>query len=69
MFIKMKVDKFAIKRRGCAAGRKQWIWLSKEETSFPTISTGGLMMPCVIDAMEVKDLSTVEITGALIKTD
>ena len=61
MFMKLKVDDFTIKGRGCADGRKQWDWLSKEDTSSPTVSTGGLMLLCMIDAMEVREVETADI--------
>ena len=44
MFLKLKIDEVTIEGRGCADGRKQRDWLSKEDTSSPTVSTEGLML-------------------------
>ena len=52
MFLKLKSDEVTIKSRGCADGRKQRDWISKEETSLPTVSTEGLMLSCMIYTME-----------------
>ena len=52
MFMKLKIDEVTSKGRVCADGRKQRDWLSKEDTSSPTVSTEGLMISCMIDAME-----------------
>jgi hypothetical protein len=55
MFIKRKRSG-AIKGRGCADGRKQRIYTSKEDASSPTISMEALFLTCVIDAMEGRDV-------------
>ena len=41
-----------IKARGCANGRKQHLYKTKEETSSPMISIESLFLTCVIDVME-----------------
>jgi hypothetical protein len=41
-----------IKGRGCADGRKQRIYKTKEETSAPTVAIEALMLLCIIDAKE-----------------
>ena len=69
MFLKIKRDEVTIKGRGCADGRKQRDWLSKEDTSSPTLSTEGLMLSCLIDAMEGREVATADITGAFLQTD
>ena len=51
MFLKMKRSG-KIKGRGCADGRKQRIYKTKEETSSPTISTEALFLTCMINALE-----------------
>ena len=58
-----------IKARGCADGRKQRIYTNKEETSSPTVSLAGLMLTCVIDAAEQRDVATVDIPGAFLQTE
>ena len=41
-----------IKGRGCADGRKQREFTSKDEASAPTVSIEGVFLSCVIDALE-----------------
>ena len=35
---------------------------------YPTVSTEGLMISCMIDTMEVRDVATSDIPGAFLKT-
>ena len=69
MFLKLKIDEVTIKGRGCVYGRKQRYWLSKEDTSSPTVSTEGIMLSCMIDAMEGREVATADIPGAFLQTD
>ena len=69
MFMKLKSDEVTIKGRGCADRRKQQDRLSKEDTPSTTVSTGGLMLSCMIDAMEGRDVATLDIPGAFLQTD
>jgi len=41
-----------VKGGGCADGRKQRKFISKEEASSPTVSTHALMVTCLVDAIE-----------------
>jgi hypothetical protein len=41
-----------IKTRGCADGRKQPLYKSKEETSSPTVSSEALFLTSTINAQE-----------------
>lgn len=68
MFLKMKRSG-KIKGRGCADGWKQHIYKSKEETSSLTISTEALFLTCIIDAMECRDVATLDIPGAFMQAD
>ena len=68
MFLKLKSDEVTIKGRGCADGRKQQDWISKEDTSSPTMSTEGLMLLCMIDAIEGREVATADIPGAFLHT-
>ena len=52
MFLELKNDEVTIKGRGFGDGRKNRDWLSKEDTSSPTMSNKVLMLLCMIDAME-----------------
>ena len=68
MFLKLKSDEVTIKGRGCADGRKQRYWISKEDTLSPTMPTEGLMLSCMIDAMEGREVATADIPGAFLQT-
>ena len=69
MFLKLKINEVTIKEREFADGRKQRDWISKEDTSSPTVSTAGLMISCMIDAMEGREVETADIPGAFLQTD
>ncbi|MHA7927606.1 MAG: reverse transcriptase domain-containing protein, partial [Marinobacter sp.] len=58
-----------IKARGCADGRKQRVYMNKEETSSPTVSLEALMLSCAIDAEEERDVATADIPGAFMQAD
>ena len=69
MFLKLKNNEVKIKGIGCVDERKQWDWISKEDTSSPTLSTEVLMLLCMIDTMEGREVATANIQGALLKTN
>jgi hypothetical protein len=58
-----------IKGRGCADGRPQRDYMSKEDTSSPTVATEALMLTCIIDAIEKQDVTTCDIPGAFMQLD
>ena len=58
-----------VKVRGCADGRSQRVYMHKYESISPTVSTESLMISCVIDAMERREVATVEIPGAFLQAD
>ena len=58
-----------IKGRGCADGRKQRLYKTKEETSSPTVSTEALFLTSLIDAEEERKVVTVDIPGAFMHSD
>jgi hypothetical protein len=58
-----------IKGRGCADGRKQRVYTAKEEASSPTVSIEALMLSCVIDAKEGRDVATADIPGAFMQAE
>jgi hypothetical protein len=68
MFIKEKRCG-TIKARGCADGRKQRLYKTKEETSSPTVRTESLMLSCVIDAKERRNVLTCDVPGAFVQVD
>jgi hypothetical protein len=58
-----------IKGWGCADGRTQRDYMSKRETSSPTVATEALILSCVIDAIEERDVATCDIPGAFMQSD
>jgi hypothetical protein len=68
MFLKEKRNG-TIKGRGCADGRKQREGTKKEDASAPTVAIESLMLSCTIDAMEGRDVATVDIPGAFMQAD
>jgi len=68
MFIKEKRCG-TIKGRGCADGRKQRVYKTKEETSSPTVRTESLLLSCVIDAKERQQVITCDVPGAFMQVD
>ena len=69
MFLNLKINEVTIKGRGCADGRKHRYWLSKEDKLSPTVYTEGLMLSFMIDAMEGRQVATVDNPGAFLQTD
>ena len=68
MFLKRKRT-FAVKARGCANGRSQREFISKEESSSPTVSTYALFISRAMDAMEGRQVVTCDIPGAFLQAD
>ena len=58
-----------IKARGCADGRKQRAYKSKNETSAPTVAIESLMLSCSIDAHERRSVTTADIPGAFMQAN
>ena len=68
MFLKEK-QCGKIKGHGCADGRKQQVYKTKEETSSPTISTEALFLTCMINAAEGQCFVTCDIPGTFMHAD
>jgi hypothetical protein len=58
-----------IKARGCADGRPQREYISKDESSSPTVSIYALMTSCLLDAIEGRKVATCDIPGAFLQAD
>ena len=56
-----------IKGLGCIDGRKQRLWKSKEDTTSPTVSIEALLLSCMIDAKEERDVATIDIPVAFMQ--
>jgi hypothetical protein len=67
MFLKEK-QCGKLKGRGCADGRSQRDYMTKEDTSSPTVATKALMLSCMIDATEHRDVATCDIPGAFMQS-
>ena len=68
MFLKEKRSG-VIKGHGCADGRPQRLHMTKEESSSPTVAIESVILSCVIDALEGRDVATVDIPGAFMQAD
>jgi hypothetical protein len=69
MFLKEKRCGTIKKGRGGADGRSQRGYMTKEETSSPTVATEALILTCVIDAIERRNIATCDIPGAFMQSD
>ena len=68
MFLKRKRNE-KVKARGCADGRPQRDYITKEESSSPTVSLYVLMASCLMDAIEGRMVITCDIPGAFLQVD
>mgnify|MGYP005605529959 FL=1 len=67
MFLKEKRDG-KIKGRTVAGGNKQRDYISKEDASSPTVATESVLLTCIIDAEEERDVAVVDIPNAFVQT-
>ena len=67
MFLKEKRDG-KIKGRTVAGGNKQRDYISKEDASSPTVATEAVLLSCIIDAEEGRDVAVIDIPNAFIQT-
>jgi hypothetical protein len=58
-----------IKGRGCADGRPQRDYMTKDETASRTVATEALILSCLIDTIEGRDMATCNIPGAFMHSD
>jgi hypothetical protein len=67
MFLKEKRDGF-LKERTVAGGNKQRDYISKEDASLPTVATEAVLLSCIINAEEGRDVAVINIPNAFIQT-
>ncbi len=67
MFLKEKRDG-KIKGRTVAGGNKQRDYISKEDASSPTVATESVLLTCIVDAEEERDVAVIDIPNAFIQT-
>ena len=58
-----------VKAQGCADGRKQRLYKTKDETSSPTMNVKALFITCLIDAMEGREVMMYDIPGAFMHSE
>jgi hypothetical protein len=50
-----------------AGGNKQRDYISKEDASSPTIATEAVLLSCIIDAEDGRDVTVINIPNAFIQ--
>jgi hypothetical protein len=68
MFLKRKCDG-TVEARGCADGWPQREYISKDDSSLPTVSIYALMASCLMDAIDGRKVVTCDIPGAFLQAD
>ena len=68
MFLKRKRSGM-IKARGCADGRPQREYISKLESSSPSVKTHALFLSCIVDAFENRCVVITDIPAAFFSAD
>ena len=66
MFLKEKHSE-EIKGRTVAGGNKQCDYISKEDASSPTVTTESVLLACIIDAKEGRDVAVIDIPNTFIQ--
>ena len=67
MFLKEKRDG-EIKGRAVAGGKKSRDYISKEDESSPAVAIEAVLLSCIIDAEEERDVAVIDIPNAFIQT-
>jgi hypothetical protein len=67
IFFEEKRDS-TIKSRKVIGGNKQRDYITKEDVSSPTVTAEAVMLTCVIDAQEERDVAVVDIPNAFVQT-
>ena len=58
-----------IKGRGCADGRKQRRYITKEESTAPTVATEAVFLTAVIDAWENREVAVMDVPSAFMQAE
>jgi hypothetical protein len=56
-----------IKARGCADGRPQREYITKDRSSSPTVANNALFATCLVDAIEKRAVAICDIPGAFLQ--
>jgi hypothetical protein len=57
-----------LKARKVIGGKKLCDYITKEDASPPTVSAEAVMLTCVIDVMEERDIAVIDIPNAFVQT-
>ena len=68
MFLKKKRCG-TIKGCGCADGWKQRAYITKEDSTSPTISTEAVFLTAIVDAWENRKVAVLDVPGAFIQVE
>ena len=49
-------------------GDKKMYFISKEDSSSPKVETEAVILPCIIDAEEKREVNIIDITNEFIQT-
>ena len=58
-----------MKARGCANEHPQQEYITKEESSSPTVSLHALTGSCLMDVMDKRNVITINIPGTFLQGD
>ena len=58
-----------IKGRGCADRRKQRAYITKEQSTSPSISTEAVFLTALVDAWENRKMAVLDVPGAFMQVD
>ncbi len=67
IFVEEKRDG-KIKARKVVSGNKQRAYITKEDVSSPTVSAEAVMLTCVIDAVEGREVAVINVPNAFVQT-
>jgi hypothetical protein len=67
IFVEQKRDGL-IKAQKVISGNKQYDYITKEDVSSPTVTAEAVMLTCVIDAQEDRDIAVVDIPNVFVQT-
>ncbi len=67
IFVEQKRDGL-IKSRRVISGNKQHNYITEKDVSSPTVTAKAVMLTCVINEQEDRDIAVVDIPNALVQT-
>ena len=67
IFVERKQDG-VLKAQQVTGGNKQWGYIMKEDASSPTVSSEAVMLTCIVDANENREVAIVDIPNAFVQT-